>query len=95
MTFLYDDGIPWGDVGRMECKRASDVIFDPTDQRWKIQSFLPPYDLIGSFHSREDAIKMEILLMEDLLKVGPEVVDQYLEEKEQNLRKGSDKNGEG
>lgn len=77
--FLYDDKIPWKDLGEMKCRRASDVVFDKESQKWAI---VPPTGedfFIGitdrRFETRQDAIDYEIEVMEGFLQKNPYISD--------------------
>lgn len=69
LIFLYDDLIPWKDLGRMECERASDVVFDAEAQGWVI--VLKNGERIGSIHAkREDAVAEEVKILEEQIASG-------------------------
>jgi hypothetical protein len=68
LTFLYDDKMPWEDLGTMTCERASDVVFDPVLQMWCIA--FPDGRLVGAWKSREAAIQGEIHLLEKDMEAG-------------------------
>jgi len=65
IIFLYDDQVPWADLGKMQCSRASDVVFDEEKQAWKI--VFPNGKVVGYFTKRESAIHHEIFLLEGAL----------------------------
>ncbi len=69
LTFLYDDKMPWRDLGEMKCERASDVVFDGPTQKWVIRipykfGSSQIYKTMGFFDSREEAIEREIEILE-------------------------------
>lgn len=57
---LYDDSIPYSKLGEMGVTRASDVFFDDTVQKWRIQVFPSNEILPEMFDTRWKAIEFEV-----------------------------------
>jgi hypothetical protein len=72
IQFLYDDEIPWKELGKMQCVRASDVVFESERQKWFVQLKPPVKGVwrIGPFDSRVEAIGEEIKFLESSMENG-------------------------
>jgi hypothetical protein len=67
--FLYSDDHPARGLGKIELKRASNVLWDQMAQRWFI--YMPSGNLIGKldgYESRIAAISDEVKILNELLK---------------------------
>jgi hypothetical protein len=71
VVFLYDDKIPWEDLGKMKCERASDVIFNEERQVWVIK--FNGGGEVGDFKNREEAIQYEIFILEKMMRGSADV----------------------
>lgn len=60
---LWNDIIPWTELGHCEVTRASSVEFNPEEQKWEV--ILADGTLVGKWPSREEAIEQEISYLQE------------------------------
>ncbi len=71
--FLYDDKSPLRDLGKLDVRRASEVFWAESDQRWKVAVFFPDgsrVSLTKSYVNRADAIQAEITALSTMVEVN-------------------------
>jgi hypothetical protein len=84
--FLYDDNSPLRNLGKIELRRASNVEWDVEEQVWVVwlndhigkDGKVKRKRLQPSFEYRIDAIKAEILILNERLKNGEQVDKLFL-----------------
>jgi len=73
VMFLYMDQHPALGLGKLEVQRASNVRFDPVDQRWRVyicRDDGSEYAWPGAFVNRGEAIDCEIDILQAKLAAG-------------------------
>ena len=65
---LYDDNFPFSHLGKVNIERATNVIYDNTDELWYVTNPVNGERVIkNGFSLRKDAIKAEIVMLEESL----------------------------
>jgi len=86
--FLYNDDSPLRQIGDMQLKRASNVVWDEKCQGWKVKTLLPvpdtqdhtvDFNINQTFHQRSEAIDYEIKFLNEILAAGMPIEEMFEE----------------
>ena len=67
---IYSDDLPLREIGELELERASNVVFNHLDQLWHVVGSDGVMLNQEGFERRDDAIKKEIAVLQDILDKG-------------------------